>query len=1135
MSAPTHPLCSIPRPQFAARSGPIEILEARIAPAVLPSLIPSPDLAITDIENTDNSDELLPGDIASYVISYSNNGSVDATGAVLTSNLPAGTSFDAAENLGWTDTAGVLTYDLGTLGGNTPGTVTLHLKVNDTAAAGIHEIVNSVSIADDGTNGADPTADNSATDTDTLLAAPDLYLSLDNGVSYIQAGETLSYSISYGNYGYQNATGVYLTAPLPAGTTFVDLENPGWTLIGSTLTYEIGSLDGGLSASATLILHVDDPLAIGINSISSTLTIADDDSNGDDPYNDESGTLNTPILSYVPVTISLDGKTARFTDVDGDAVTVKITVGKLEASNFIVTNLGFAQLDLTDFGVDGQSFAGSRVSITTKRTAAGGDGLINLGYLNANGLDLGAVTINGDLGRIDAGDSDAATPALTSLSVYSMGMFDELTQVTLCSASLDSTMNGGVTSLKVRGDVRDISWTITGGASADMDRISIGGSMDGAVFTLDGALRYLTVNGNIVDSDMAISEDIGKLTPGLRPGSYKLNGGISVKGSIQDSIITTDGILSQLRTGGSYINSARSSGSLIHSTIAARGNMSPTTDLEATAVGLISISGIVDHSQILVGYNQEGDAVNPDVQVGRLFVGTDWLGSDLAIGVEAGDDEQFATSDDTPIAGGDPAIVSSLGSGIIRGYFLEEVDAPENSGISAEFIGKFRTGSAQLTPAVGVNGIMGLSVAHSSSTQSDDPITPTISKDGRSATFVDVDGDIVRIQATIGEFTEANFLIVPMAGGVAGGGQLALLDLSNSASFAGASIIVSAKPGPLGGNGVVNVGYLNAAGIDLRNVTVKGDLGRIDAGDVNETTQAVGNISVQSMGTFGTATQPTLVDATLKSYIAGSSANWRIGGDVLDVNLSVSGKVGRFLVGGSMLYSTTSFGGTIDLAAIRGDMILSSFRSEGSIGQIVNLTTPGVGGWTVAGDMIASELAVNGDISRLGVGGSLRLANIRVRGDVVGTTDALEAQTIGSFTVKGGVELSYIEVGRDIAGDAVNGDVQVGRVLIGTDWIASSLSVGATPGDDQFYGTEDDALIPAAGVSPIVARVASLVVKGHTNGGGYVPDGRFGFVAEEFGSARIGNAVLPLTSAKDHFQLSPLSDVVLQEALTGNV
>lgn len=1088
-------------------------------------------------ENVDNDDDVAPGETITYALDYSNNGG-SATGVFIRDTAPVGATIHADSLAdGWfLESPGVYRLDIsGSVEAGATGSATIKYTVDFPAASGLSSIDTSATIGDDGNNGVDATADNSAEDSDTLDAAPDLYLSLDNGVSYTQAGETLSYSIAYGNYGYQNATGVYLTAPLPAGTTFVEVENPGWTLVGSTLTYDIGALAGDSTDSATLILHVDDPLAIGIQSISSTLTIADDDTNGDDPYNDESGTLNTPVLAYTPVTISSDGKTARFTDVDGDAVTVKITIGKLEQSNFIVSNLGFAQLDLTDFGTDGLSFTGSRVSITAKRTVAGGDGLINLGYLNATGLDLTSVTINGDLGRINAGDADPATPALTSLSVYSMGMFDEVTQATLPSPSLDSTINGLVKSLKVRGDMRDISWTVTGGASADVDRISIGGNIVGSTFTLDGALRYLLVSGNIVESDFAVTESIGTITEGLRPGSYKLNGGISVKGSIQDSIITTDGILSQLRTGGSYINSVRSSGSLIHSYVSARGNLNPSTDLETQTVGLISVNGIVDHSQILIGYNQVGDAVNPDVKVGKLLVGTDWLGSDLAIGVEAGDDEEFATSDDTLIAGGNPAIAASLGSAVIRGYFLEEVDAPENSGISAETIGKVRAGNVQLTPAIGANGALGLGVAHYSSEQSDAPINPVISADGRYATFVDVDGDLVRVQSTIGAFTNANFVIVPMTGGVAGGGQLALLDLSNGTAFAGASITVSAKPGPLGGNGFVNVGYLNATGIDLLNVTVKGDLGRIDAGDANETTQGIGNVVTQSMGIFGTDTQPSLQEPTLESSILGSAGSWRIGGDILDVELSVSGKIGRFLLGGSMLYSRADFGGTIDQASIRGDMILSSFLAEGSIGKIVSLTKPGTGGWTVAGDVIGSELAVNGDISRLGVGGSLRYSNIRVRGDVVETTDTLEAQTIGSLTVKGGVELSFIEVGRDIDGDLVNSDVQVGRVLIGTDWIASSLSVGATPSGDQSYGTEDDSLLPNAGVSPIVARVASLVVKGHTNGGGYIPDARFGFIAEEFGSARIGNAGLPLTSGKDLFQLSPFSDVVLQEVSAGSL
>jgi hypothetical protein len=45
-----------------------------------------------------------------------------------------------------------------------------------------------------------------------------------------------------------------------------------------------------------------------------------------------------------------------------------------------------------------------------------------VGFLNAAGLDLGKITIDGDLGRILAGDDNSVTPAAKSLVVGSIGV-----------------------------------------------------------------------------------------------------------------------------------------------------------------------------------------------------------------------------------------------------------------------------------------------------------------------------------------------------------------------------------------------------------------------------------------------------------------------------------------------------------------------------------------------------------------------------------------------------------------------------------------------------------------------------------------------------------------------------------------
>ena len=103
-----------------------------------------------------------------------------------------------------------------------------------------------------------------------------------------------------------------------------------------------------------------------------------------------------------------------FTSTDGDAVSVKLTKGSLDATNVLLTpNAGLtgADLQLLDFHGN-QAFNGTKIKITAKHTATGGDGFFDLGNIDATGINLGAVTIPGDLGTSAPGRG--ARPALRS-------------------------------------------------------------------------------------------------------------------------------------------------------------------------------------------------------------------------------------------------------------------------------------------------------------------------------------------------------------------------------------------------------------------------------------------------------------------------------------------------------------------------------------------------------------------------------------------------------------------------------------------------------------------------------------------------------------------------------------------------
>lgn len=256
---------------------------------------PPPDLSLT---LSDGGASVAPGGVVAYTLSFANSASQGATGVVLTETVPANTTFDSgASSPGWVcapnDNAGsTCTLALGAVAaGAGSASRTFAVSVASPLAAGVTQIANTASIADDGANGADPTpANNVASDTTPVLGAPDLSITKNDGGVLAVPGLTLTYTLTYENTGNRNASGVVLSDTVPAHTTFsAAASNPGWACVpssaaGSTCSLSIGALaGGGGSQSATFVVSVDNPLPGSVTEISNTATIGDDGANGTDP------------------------------------------------------------------------------------------------------------------------------------------------------------------------------------------------------------------------------------------------------------------------------------------------------------------------------------------------------------------------------------------------------------------------------------------------------------------------------------------------------------------------------------------------------------------------------------------------------------------------------------------------------------------------------------------------------------------------------------------------------------------------------------------------------------------------------------------------------------------------------------
>jgi len=303
-----------------------------------PVAVASPDLQIT---KTDGVTTTTPGATLVYTLTITNTGSGGATGVMITDTIPVNTTFVSASNSGVFG-SGLVTWPTFSLPGSGAFTTRLvTVTVNNPLPAGTTAITNTATVADDGTNGADPTpGNNTTTDVDTITAAPDLTITKTDGVASTTPGSTLVYTLTVTNVGNIGATGVLVTDTIPVNTTFVSASNSG--VFGSGLvTWPTFSLaGGGASITRFVTVTVNSPLPAGTTTITNTATVTDNGANGADPTPGNNTTTDVDTITAAPdLTITKTDGVASTTPGSTLVYTLTVTnVGNIGATGVLVTD-----------------------------------------------------------------------------------------------------------------------------------------------------------------------------------------------------------------------------------------------------------------------------------------------------------------------------------------------------------------------------------------------------------------------------------------------------------------------------------------------------------------------------------------------------------------------------------------------------------------------------------------------------------------------------------------------------------------------------------------------------------------------------------------------------------------------------
>ncbi len=204
-----------------------------------------PDLTIS---TSDGGVSITPGGTIVYTLSYSNAGNQGVAGVVVSETVPANTTFNAAASTtGWSCANGsnggtICNYTVGSLAAGASGSLTFAVTVALPIPGGVTQISNTVSIADNGMNGADPNpSNNSGSDTTT--------------VNKLNTTTTLNSSANPATYG--NSVTFTATVTSSAGTPSGTI-----TFLGGSSTLGTGTLNASGQATFTT-----SALAVGTHSI----------------------------------------------------------------------------------------------------------------------------------------------------------------------------------------------------------------------------------------------------------------------------------------------------------------------------------------------------------------------------------------------------------------------------------------------------------------------------------------------------------------------------------------------------------------------------------------------------------------------------------------------------------------------------------------------------------------------------------------------------------------------------------------------------------------------------------------------------------------------------------------------------
>ncbi|MDQ0966461.1 putative repeat protein (TIGR01451 family)/gliding motility-associated-like protein [Flavobacterium sp. W4I14] len=298
-----------------------------------------------------------------YIVTVRNTSTSDALASVITDAVPSG-----IQNVSWTTSvAGTATVTSGSTGTGNSVSLTANIPAGSTNAVSISV----KGIIPSGATGslanaavatpleAGTSAATSATVTTTIQTSTDLYVTNTVANAFLKVGQNAVFTITAGNNGPSDATGVSVADLLPAGYQFVSASATQGTYNQSTGAWTVGNLNSGASS----VLTITATLKLGID-YNTTATISGAQS---DPI-----TSNNKASAGI-IAVNSDPVLAADTKTTNEDVTLTVT-----AANGVLSN---------DSDIDNNTLTITKYSISGVDYTPGSSNLIT---------GVGTITLNAD-------------------------------------------------------------------------------------------------------------------------------------------------------------------------------------------------------------------------------------------------------------------------------------------------------------------------------------------------------------------------------------------------------------------------------------------------------------------------------------------------------------------------------------------------------------------------------------------------------------------------------------------------------------------------------------------------------------------------------------------------------------------